>query len=295
MSADGLATGRSTITDVLLPGTTVIGDDRVVGARVRSLGGHDEVFVVEHAGRFGGLATANALLRRCVLELRFASGRTPPASELVGGLTAGDREALLLRLRQVSFGDRLGLVLTCDEPECGEVMDLELTVGDLVCPPADRAAAIHEWRAAPDGPPLRFRLPTWSDLESVAPIATGDEDRAAAALARLCLVEGPPASDRTLVDLLDLRIAEFDPQAEIELSVTCPECGAAFTSELDAGDLLCAEVVARQGDLDLAVHLLALHYHWSEDDILDLPIARRRRYVEALVDGLTVREGLGQE
>jgi len=107
-------------------------------------------------------------------------------------------------------------------------------------------------------------------------------------------VEGLPANDRVLVALLDLRVAEFDPQAEIELSVTCPACGATFTTELDAGDLLYSDLVARQGDLDLAIHLLALHYHWSEDDILDLPIARRRRYVEALVDGLTAPEGLRQ-
>jgi len=294
LSPNDLATGRGTVTDVILPGTTVIGDDRVVGARLRPLGGHDEVFVVEQAGRSGGMATANALLRRCVSELRFASGRTPPASDLVGSLTAGDREALLLRLRQVSFGDRLGLVLTCPEADCGEAMDLELTVSDLVCTPAELAPAIHEVRETTDGPPLRFRLPTWSDLEAIAPIARGQPERAATALARLCLVEGPPATDQVLVDLLDPRIAELDPQAEIELSVTCPACGAAFTSGLDAGDLLCAEMVARQGDLDLAVHLLALHYHWSEDEILALPVARRRRYVEALVDGLVAREGLGQ-
>lgn len=34
------------------------------------------------------------------------------------------------------------------------------------------------------------------------------------------------------------------------------------------------------------VHALALHYHWSERDILALPRARRRRYLALLADAL---------
>jgi hypothetical protein len=295
LSGPDAAVGSVAVIDVLLPGTTVLGDDRVVGARIRSLGGHDEIFVAEQAAHLSDMATASALLARCTIELRLASGRTPPAPALLGSLTAGDREALLLRLRQVSFGDRLSLVVTCLDPACRQPMDLDLTVDALCCAPANGASMNHEWRDPADRQSIRFRLPTGSDLESIASVARDDPDRAATSLARLCLVDGRPDVDDALIERLDAGIARLDPQADVELSVTCPACGTTFASALDAGELLCADLNARQGDLDLAVHLLALHYHWSENDILALPIARRRRYLATLFDGLEpeARQGLG--
>jgi len=37
------------------------------------------------------------------------------------------------------------------------------------------------------------------------------------------------------------------------------------------------------------VHYLALHYHWSEDEIMSMTISKRKRYIEILEDEL--REG----
>lgn len=39
------------------------------------------------------------------------------------------------------------------------------------------------------------------------------------------------------------------------------------------------------------VHLMALHYHWSEADILRLPFSKRRRYLQLLAQHL----GTGDE
>jgi hypothetical protein len=38
------------------------------------------------------------------------------------------------------------------------------------------------------------------------------------------------------------------------------------------------------------VHLLALHYHWAENDILRLPASKRRRYLRLLADHLAEGE-----
>ena len=35
------------------------------------------------------------------------------------------------------------------------------------------------------------------------------------------------------------------------------------------------------------LHLLALHYHWAEADILRLPVSKRRRYLRLLADHLS--------
>jgi hypothetical protein len=277
--------------DVVLPGTTILGDDRVVGARLRPLAGLDESFTLEQSAHLGALAAASALLSRCVTDLRLASGATVPAAGLVPDLTVGDREALLLRLRQVSFGDRLALVVNCPDPACGEAMDLELTVNALCHAHAERVSAVHEAAAEGEARPIRFRLPTGADLEAAARVSRENPDLAAEAVARRCLIDPDLELTQELMALLNRQIGELDPQAETELALTCPACGRSFTTELDAGELLCDELAARGRDLELGVHLLAFHYHWSESDILALSTARRRRYLATLTDGLSAAAG----
>ncbi len=277
--------------EVLLPGTTVLDGERVLGAWLRPLAGLDESFTLEQVGQLGTFRAANALLSRCVAELRLESGPTVAAPGRILDLTAGDREALLLRLRQVTFGDRLALVVNCPEPACGEAMDLDLAIGDLCQAPVELAAAVHEFALAGSAQPVRFRLPTGRDLEAVAQLTRGRPAAAVEAVARRCLLDPETELTPALLASLDREIGERDPQAEIELALTCPACDASFTSELDAGELLCDELAARGRDLELGVHLLALHYHWSENDILALSAARRRRYLATLSDGLSAAAG----
>ncbi len=43
------------------------------------------------------------------------------------------------------------------------------------------------------------------------------------------------------------------------------------------------------------VHVLALHYHWSEADILALPSPKRQRYLALLARHLAPAHGQGLE
>ena len=75
----------------------------------------------------------NALLSRCLTHLPPGEAVTSPR---IAALTVGDREALLLHLRRLTFGDRMQCTLTCPQSDCGELMDFELNVSDLLQPPA---------------------------------------------------------------------------------------------------------------------------------------------------------------
>lgn len=272
--------------DVILPGTTFIDDERVVGARVRPIDGHDELFIEEQADGLAGGGVAALLLERCVTALRVG-GAFREAAPHLDAITVGDREGLLLRLAEISFGRQINLVATCSAPDCGEPMDLDLTVDALCVEPIDDAAPIHEV-AGGDGAPIRIRLPTAGDLSAVGGLARDDPSAAATALARRCLVQ--PASvgplDHEVIAAIEDLVARLDPQAEIELTIVCPSCGETVTTGFDAGQHLVAELALRRADLDVSLHLLAFHYHWSESQILDLPISRRRRYTDLLADVL---------
>jgi hypothetical protein len=239
-------------------------------------------------------AQTTALLARCLDRL---GSRAPVGPADVRALTVGDREALLLHLRRQTFGDRLACVLTCPSEACGEKMDLDLNVGDLLLPPYAWTGQAHEATLADGGDGgsyhIRFRLPTGGDQEAVAALARTDAEAAVALVLRRCVgrvLDGagravpldalPPAAAAGL----SVAMAERDPQAETILELTCPSCETAFTAPVDAADYLHRELRGHGRSVYREVHQLALAYHWSETEILALTGQRRRLYLGLLAE-----------
>lgn len=214
------------------------------------------------------------LLQRCLLRL---GPWEQPTLDQVRLLSVGDRDALALQLRGITFGDRIDGVLTC--PTCSERMDVELSVASLLLPPADSKQE------------RGLRPPTGVDLEEAARIAARDPAAAASHLARACVVEvgGRPTDAMTAEEEAEVAtaLAALEPQSDLLLDVACPSCGATFQLPFDPGDFLLRELTAEADTLHREVHILALHYHWSERDILELPARKRRIYLDLLATAPT--------
>src|SRR6266536_530602 len=253
---------------ITLPTGLWIDGARESVVQLRPLTGFDESAVAEAVQAMPAERTT-ALLSRCVLRL---GGRDEVGPEDVRRLTVGDREALLLHVRGTTFGERLQCVVGCPAEGCGEKLDLELSIRDLLLPPYATAEEVYER----DG--CRFHLPTGADQEAAARLAD-DLEAAVALLLERCVEAGAPARDLSPV------MAELDPQAELVLTLACPACGDEFEVPFDAGDFLARELAGAR-DLERDVHRLALHYHWSEPEILALTVDRRRRYLELLAEEL---------
>lgn len=274
-------TGTSTRTSaVSLPGGLARGEVAVGEAAVRSLCGHDEEWLVAGGASLPGAARTTALLARTVERL----GAEQASADAVRALTVGDREALLWGVRRATVGARVGLVVTCGG--CDETLSAELdldewaaTVGGGPGPVVDRTTVgEHE---------VRLRPPTGADQEAVVAVSGGVEEQTIALL-RLTVeaIEGEAPDDEVLTALapaLGEVLATTDPAAETLIDVACPSCDTVTPTVVDAGQVLVEEAVAGARWLLEEVHVLASRYHWSEDEILSLPTARRRRYLE-LVD-----------
>ena len=281
--------------EVTLPGGLEADGSWHRQAWLRPLVGRDEVFLAEQADELPPAARTTALLARC---LRRLGPLAPVPTAATRALTVGDREAMLLHLRRLTLGERLSCVLACPDPACGEKLDLDLRVTDLLVPPYPRPAALHE--AVVDGEAgesyrVRFRLPTGADQEAAVPLAADDPAAAADFVLRRCVVglEGPDGNERPADELppavaaaLQRLMAELDPQAEIVLELTCPACETSFVAPFDAADYLARELARRRGDLYREVHLLAFYYHWRETDILAMTGRKRRLYLELLSEAL---------
>jgi hypothetical protein len=215
------------------------------------------------------------LLDRALTLLGAADpGRT--RAELAA-LGIGERDRLLLDLRERTFGPTLDCVAACGA--CGGSVEFRFSVAEARLPFAPRAATFS---VESDGASRCFRLPTSADLAAVA----GRTDREAAARALLgrCLVE-PGPGDRLTPDLARRaaeRMSQLDPQAEVRLDLSCPSCGHRWEAVFDVAAWLWKELDARARRLLGEVHSLARAYGWTEAEILSLGEARRQAYLELI-------------
>ena len=262
-------------------------------AGLRSLNGQDEVFLLERGESLLPARRTTALLARCLTHLgpldRVATGTA-------AALTVGDREALLLHLRRLTLGERLRCVLACPEPDCGERMDLDLRVSDLLLPPYSHTQEWYETTITENGSnySVRFRLPAGADQEAAATLAGSDPQAAADLLLRRCVEhaateDGQPVEDLpvAVIDRLPTIMSRLDPQAELMLNATCPVCDHAFTSLFDAATYLFQELDGRARHLYREVHSLAFYYHWSEAEIMGMTARKRHLYLDLLAEALT--------
>lgn len=244
------------------------------------------------------------LLERCASELPaervtallaqslVAIGEvTPVDAEDVRQLSIGDRDRLVLTLRRLLHGQELRCVFDCG---CGETLELELEVGTLlddqppVCP--RQASAVTAAKVE-----IQVRAATGDDHERAARRALADPQAAAADLLEACVTSarGPDGEEVAIAGEVAARaealVAELDPGAELLLAGECPACGERVAARFDPITHLWAELEQRRAQLEYEVHVLALHYHWSEQEIVELSPARRARYLTRLDRELAVR------
>jgi len=283
---------ESTVT-IKLPRGFWLDGTRHEEAVLRPIDGGDEAFLLETTESLLPARRATALLARCLTRLGPLS---PVATEAAASLTAGDREALLLHLRRLTLGERLQCVLSCPASDCGERMDLDLRVSDLLLPPYPHNRERYETTITQNGSnySVGFRLPTGAHQEEAAALARSDPQAAADLLLHRCVEhvvteDGQRVEDLppVVIDQLPTVMAELDPQAELMLSLTCPACDHGFSALFDAGAYLFQELDDRTRHIYGEVHLLAFYYHWSEAEITGMTPRKRRLYLDLLAESLT--------
>jgi hypothetical protein len=227
-------------------------------------------------------------------------GPFTPTRDDLRALTVGDRERLLAAALDATVGPGIEAVARCTSPACGALMDLEFDLRDLLSPCDGDIGGGHSREfdmPFADGSTrgrLWFRLPTGADLESVASLAREKAGRAADALLARCVIG---ARSETGADLSSVELGEaarralgdefrrLDPDSGIAVTASCPACGTPVHALVDLGAFLVA-LLGPGGEIFTDVHRLACAYHWSEADILALPVPRRRRYLAELAGGL---------
>jgi hypothetical protein len=155
-------------------------------------------------------ARVTLLLNRCLKRLGTVEPVTP---DTVRRLAAADRRFLLLKLRELTFGDRVQATTQCPWPGCEEKTDINFSSKDIETQTPGMAA-----------------------------------------------------------------------QEEWDMQVFCPGCGREFSLRFNPATFFFSQLRTGLDLLYREVHFLAFHYHWSEQEIMDLSREKRHNYIEILAD-----------
>ena len=199
-------------------------------------------------------------------------------------LPIGARGALLLELREVTFGPILVARSTC--PGCSEALELRLDIATLLAARASGRNVEQEETFDVGGYSVRIRPLRGPDLDD-ASACTSVEAARALLFDRFVLEVRRDGEDVALADLPEdasARLSEIldriDPLADLRLGYTCPGCGHQGEALLDPADFLWRELRDRAMRLLQDIDVLARAYGWRESDILAMSPSRRQMYME---------------
>ncbi|SFG14132.1 hypothetical protein [Neptunomonas qingdaonensis] len=234
------------------------------------------------------------LLRRALILLAAAFPEIPPDN--LAQMSIGQRDGLLMQLRECLFGQALLNTAVC--PECAERLEWQNLLSDfLLSPDQTKAplhkAQLHEFDLDTGGYQLLFRLPNSLDIAAVINSHHLQEQQLhqlqpqQRQLLSRCLLkieqEGNGCDFEELPDAvlqtLSARLEALDPQADIRLNLTCPECAHEWTVLFDIASFLWTEVNDWSERMLQTVYQLAAAYGWSEQEILRLSPVRRQLYL----------------
>lgn len=203
--------------------------------------------------------------------------------ERLGQFSVDQRDAHLLALREQTFGPQLASIATC--PVCGVRLEFCLNGADITSPLSEGGDALTLNHG---GYEVQFRLPNSLDLATLDPASDDQTNRRL--LLQRCVITTRRAGEEVmtaelpdeLLAAIAQGMAEADPQADVRLALTCPECHHAWQTPLDIVSYFWTEIRAWVSRTLREVHTLAAAYGWRESEILALSPYRRQAYLEMI-------------
>jgi len=195
----------------------------------------------------------------------------------LGALPIAERNVLLLRLHELTFGSLLSVFGVC--AACGAQFEFAVPVGALA-----RQSPVGQLAWQEEGRHYRLRAVTTDDL--LATLGVPEPGAAQDLLLARCLEMSPaaalPAALPAVMPAARQRFEELNVASELSCSVDCPGCSSRELLDLDMGRFLWKEVRTAARRLLGEIHELASAYGWSERAIAGMRPGRRAAYLEML-------------
>jgi hypothetical protein len=216
--------------------------------------------------------------------IKLLSSACPETSiDILTQLSLGQRDAMLLTLREWTFGSQLVSQVTC--PSCGEVLELDFDIAEMRLASLS-IESVEKYRLELADYQVSFRLPNSLDMIAIAEYK--QPEIAQEILLERCILEVVcegkylpfqqlPSHTR---DVIIAQMAQVDPQANVSIDISCSACNHQWRSLFDIVSFFWSEINAWAFRVLREVHTLATAYGWREAEILAMSPRRRQLYLE---------------
>jgi len=225
-------------------------------------------------------------VQQAMVLLSSASPEISPDS--LTRLSIGQRDGFLLTLREWAFGPHLIGMATC--PECGDRLELNFDVDDVRATLENEHEPGEEFSIIVSDYEVRFRLINTQDLIKI--LNARDVAFARHVLLSRCISSVYSRGEEGSIDQLPFDVVDkvvekmelLDPQADVQLALSCPSCGHQWEAVFDIVSFFWTEIESWVRRVLREVHSLAQSYGWRESDILAMSPQRRQLYLELVAE-----------
>jgi hypothetical protein len=207
-------------------------------------------------------------------------GNTAVDAAKASALCVADRQFLMLSLARMVSGDRYWLQGKCKQ--CSKKFDVRINQAELPVQKAGRGFPFVSVSLARHT--ISLRISTGGDQQEIQGLS---QDAAIKTLLDKCIVAIKPETNHarfvdnlsdTDTQAIDDALDRVSPSIGTLINTECPECHASQVLEFDPYHLIQQQSAGLYHD----VHRIAYYYHWSEQEILSLPKARRQLYLRMI-------------
>ena len=172
-----------------------------------------------------------------------------------------DRDYILLKLRQMTFGDMINANIHCPNDICGKEMEIDFDLKNIeidrkdigngiflhtlssISSYKDQSGIVHS--------DVEFRLPTIGDQEQIVKIYGENQSKALTLLLAKCIkrIGSITLINENLVQSLSInarreinqKMQEVSPKVDLFLNIQCPECEYKFATPFDIQNFFLAK------------------------------------------------------
>jgi len=185
-------------------------------------------------------------------------------------IVTADRDRLLAALYISLYGAKVESTVNCEE--CRQKFDLDFSLNEIIRHYQPSAASVSNDGKYQIEPGICFRLPTGEDEILISGFSGVEAERR---LFERCLLNGNPETDNEKVQS---KMAELAPVLSMNMQAICPECSHEQQVQFDIQSFFLTKLKQERPALIREIHSIASQYHWSQQEILDLPRNLRKQY-----------------
>jgi len=231
--------------------------------------------------RFYGIQrpyTVTDVLTRCLKQ----STNDPYTNEQIWQWTLPQRLQGLLAIVIASGQATINTLGTCHV--CSEITELELDLHSFIDNRSEKMLLVEP----EPGVRLKVEIPNgyhqleWMGLDNNQ-LDEDNELDMATSLTQSVNDKPLPVDwcmPRHWLDHVQTALEECDPFTAFSITVDCPNCSETMTLEPDLEELLLRKLESSHKAVLEEVYYLARAYHWTEVEIFNLPVWRRRYYMQ---------------